>query len=126
MGESISRRYWLPPDAWRYHPASRDILLPMKTSGRRTEDTVADSQGGQPCTDGHGMRRPTPARSSRACRVSLSRQSVTHTRAAQPRPPSGVIKSWRMRHMPLRRISIPGPKPVSRRSTPGCRSAWEH
>jgi hypothetical protein len=31
------------------------ILLPVKTEGLGTEYTVADTEGGQPCTDGNGM-----------------------------------------------------------------------
>jgi hypothetical protein len=36
------------------------IVHPMKTRTPGTESTVADNQGGQPCTDGHGRRKPTP------------------------------------------------------------------
>jgi len=101
------------------------ILLPIKTRCPGTEYTVADLTGGQPCTDGHGMPRPTPAWFSQVYSVSLERQSVTNTRGATPRTTSGVISFWRMRPRPLRRLSTPGQKPAERRSRPGCRRAWE-
>jgi hypothetical protein len=34
------------------------ILLPIKPGGHGTEYTVADTKGGQPCTDGNGMPKP--------------------------------------------------------------------
>jgi hypothetical protein len=34
------------------------ILLPIKTWGFGTEYIVADTEGGQPCDDGNGMRKP--------------------------------------------------------------------
>jgi hypothetical protein len=40
---------------------SSSYTAPMKTRCPGTEYPLADRNGGQPCTDGHGMPRPTPA-----------------------------------------------------------------
>jgi excisionase family DNA binding protein len=38
--------------------AKDGILHSMKTCAFGTEDPVTDTAGGQPCTDGNGMRKP--------------------------------------------------------------------
>jgi hypothetical protein len=43
---------------WPLALMGRSILLPIKTWGFGTEYTVADTEGGQPCTDGNGMPKP--------------------------------------------------------------------
>jgi hypothetical protein len=48
-----------PPYSLQVGPAS-SIVLPVKTSGPGTEYTVADTNGGQPCTDGNGRPKPRP------------------------------------------------------------------
>lgn len=55
----------LPHDAvFMIHPPDKAtggesrILLPIKTWGFGTEYIVADTEGGQPCNDGNGMRKP--------------------------------------------------------------------